>query len=285
MGIAGIDSILQTHAPQKLHWKSVAYANETHGSVFFKCVYDGLKFSYDGYNTLIQLYPINGVVLTGKPLHIFAAHDSTTNIRYVIGDSEPTSTSPRLHRETIISDPTQLKIRFFSPHGTYDRDIDVNFKNGTVLPAIQKPKKVKAGGMRYSYYEGAWNKLPDFNSLKPKVSGAFNQNFDISGLPQVSNFACLIKGFLEIEEEGYYTFILSSDDGAKLYIGNELLIDNDGLHDAQQYPSYVVPLKKGFYPIRLEYFQKEGGLSLALYYMTPSTITPVKIPNERMYYE
>ena len=37
------------------------------------------------------------------------------------------------------------------------------------------------------------------------------------------------------------------------------IINNDGLHGNDWYKSYCVPLQKGFYPVRLEYFQGEGG--------------------------
>ena len=57
------------------------------------------------------------------------------------------------------------------------------------------------------------------------------------------------------------TFLeLNSDDGAKLYLGDKLILNNDGLHDASGTKSFVLPLQKGFYPVRLEYFPEGGRL-------------------------
>ncbi|MGZ4000175.1 MAG: PA14 domain-containing protein, partial [Mucilaginibacter sp.] len=90
------------------------------------------------------------------------------------------------------------------------------------------------------------------------------------------------------KEDGYYIFGMSSDDGSRLYISNQLLLDDDGLHDNSANKSYILPLRKGFYPIRLEYFQKDGGSSLRLIYLTPSMLntthpSPMAIPRELQY--
>ena len=99
------------------------------------------------------------------------------------------------------------------------------------------------------------------------------------------NFACLFEGNLEIEEDGYYIFVLSSDDGAKLYLDDKLLIDLDGLHGMGNGNTYIVPLEKGFYPIRVAYFQGEGGAGLNLLYLTPNTMRPKPIPLELQYHK
>tara|TARA_R110001606_G_scaffold103163_6_gene225880 strand:+ start:6938 stop:7747 length:810 start_codon:yes stop_codon:yes gene_type:complete len=46
MGIAKFESILTLKAPKNLYWKIETYPNETHFSVIWKGIYDGLKFTY-----------------------------------------------------------------------------------------------------------------------------------------------------------------------------------------------------------------------------------------------
>ncbi|MDX9947587.1 MAG: alpha/beta hydrolase-fold protein [Bacteroidales bacterium] len=48
-GIDRLDSVLRDKAPASLHWKMVTYPNETHNSVRLKAMYDGIKYSYSGY--------------------------------------------------------------------------------------------------------------------------------------------------------------------------------------------------------------------------------------------
>jgi hypothetical protein len=81
-----------------------------------------------------------------------------------------------------------------------------------------------------------------------------------------------------VDETGYYLFGLSSDDGAKLYINNKLIINNDGQHGSDDARSYMALLQKGFYPIRVEYFQKDGDKALKVVYLKPSAMDS-KSPN------
>jgi len=94
----------------------------------------------------------------------------------------------------------------------------------------------------------------------------------------------VIDGYLEIKEEGNYIFALTSDDGSKMYLGNQSIINLDGLHGSID-GSYVVTLEKGFYPVRIEYFQKGGGTNLELMYVPPSVKEPrpTQLPFEMQY--
>jgi len=93
-----------------------------------------------------------------------------------------------------------------------------------------------------------------------------------------------MEGYIEIQKEGYYIFLLDSDDGAKLFLGKNLLIDYDGLHGNGKPKTYLVPLEKGFYPVRLEYFQQGGGAQLVLQYVLPGEQQPQPIPFDRQYH-
>ena len=155
-----------------------------------------------------------------------------------------------------------------------------------MLPSLPKLKKAVPGGLKYSYYEGSWDSLPDFSKLKPVATGVADSTFSIQKLPAKVNFACLFEGYMEVVTDGYYIFGLASDDGAKLYLGDKLILNNDGLHSAESVKSFVLPLQKGFYPIRLEYFQKEGGSGLDLVYLAPDAKpeNPIKIPLKYQYH-
>jgi len=61
-------------------------------------------------------------------------------------------------------------------------------------------------------------------------------------------------------------------------LGNNLLIDYDGLHGGGNPKTYLVPLAKGFYPIRVELFQKAGGVLLELAYVIPGEDKPHPVP-------
>ena len=59
----------------------------------------------------------------------------------------------------------------------------------------------------------------------------------------------------------------------------EVIIDNDGVHPVVSVKSFVLPLKKGFYPVLVEYFQKDDNNSFQLLYFNPETMkNPKSIP-------
>jgi predicted alpha/beta superfamily hydrolase len=272
MGIASMDSIFKIKAPAGFIWKDQAYPDETHGSVRLKSLYDGLKFTYAGYGGKApQFHPMNGTVLKDKPFKVWF-FDDTSRTHYTIDGSEPTLVSSKMGREITLSGPAVLKLKQFSNRDRYDNAATGNFREG-ILPALTKVKGIKPGGFHYAYYEGQWDKLPDFKTLKPVKTGITDTSFNIDKFPRQNNFALLIEGYMEVKEDGYYLFGLDSDDGSKLFVSNQLVIDYDGLHGGNDGKSYLLPLQKGFYPIRLEYFQKDGGRKLELRYLTP----PIKI--------
>jgi len=284
--IGRLDSLLQVKAPKNLHWKAVTYPDETHNSVRLKAMYDGIKFVYSGYsNGSINFHPMNGILLKDKPIKIFL-NGSYSELRYTVDGREPDRASPKADQNIIITGPAQLVVKSFSMTGKYDKTMKGDFPLGEALHSVAKPEKTNSGGLKYSYYEGSWEKLPDFKDLKPVKTGVADSAFSVNGLPNKANFACLFKGYFEIVKNGYYIFALISKDGSRLFLGDKLIIDNDGVHSTANAQSFVLPLEKGFYPVRIEYFQKNENGVFQLIYLDPETMNnPTGIPFGYQYYE
>ncbi|HBG26787.1 MAG: hypothetical protein A2Y10_05495 [Planctomycetes bacterium GWF2_41_51] len=122
-------------------------------------------------------------------------------------------------------------------------------------------------GLNYEYYEGAWNSLPDFNSLIPVAQGKAN-NFDIALRQRDENYALRFIGFIEVPATGSYTFYTNSDDGSKLYIDENLVVDNDGLHGMQE-RSGNINLTAGKHQITVTFFEKDGSEELLVSFSGP----------------
>lgn len=107
------------------------------------------------------------------------------------------------------------------------------------------------------------NKLPDFEKLKPVgtiYTSALNipsQDFR-QGFPGVSKrsewFAIDYTGRFWIDKPGMYSFMLTSDDGARLYIDDKLIVDNDGVHPPVDRTGSI-EMTGGVHGIRVSYFQ------------------------------
>ena len=78
-----------------------------------------------------------------------------------------------------------------------------------------------------------------------------------------SPYSIEYSGFINAPAERDYKFSLTSDDGSRFWIGNTLLIDNDGLHGNQK-KERSIKLKAGRHRFRVEFFQLFGGSTLAL---------------------
>jgi predicted alpha/beta superfamily hydrolase len=285
VGIAKMDSVLKALAPKGLRWKTSVYPNETHMSVRFKGIYDGLKYTYEGYNSkkLVEFHPMNGSLLEGKPAPIFL-NGSFPNVYYTTDGSEPDTLSKRAPQMIEITGPATLTVKWLGENKKYITTSKGNFELSKVWSALQNVKNIKVGGLHYLYYEGKWEKLPDFTKLKANKTGIADSSFSLDKLPAKSNFGCVFEGYLKIDIEGYYCFALCSSDGSKFFINGCEIINNDGLHGNDYYKSYVVPLQKGFYPVRFEYFQNEGNRYLDCIYLLPNNHETVNLTFKMMYF-
>ena len=103
-----------------------------------------------------------------------------------------------------------------------------------------------------------WNAPAVFEGIIPQIVAGDD---DLKDLPD--NFAIQITGYLKIPKDNNYTFRLRSDDGSKLFIDGNEIIDHDGLHGASAMDGEIA-LSKGYHPFRVEFFQGGGGKSLRL---------------------
>jgi cytochrome c len=110
------------------------------------------------------------------------------------------------------------------------------------------------------------NSLGDVNFNKQaayqgRIGNILVTNSEFKGLE--ANFALRYQGYLNIPKDNNYVFRLRSDDGSKLYIGNQLIIDHDGLHGATKKDGEI-SLQEGWHPIRVDFFQGAGGKYISL---------------------
>ena len=122
-------------------------------------------------------------------------------------------------------------------------------------------------GLHWDQYNGTWNKLPDFSTLKPDSSGIATQiRADVTGRQE--NYGDVFTGYINIPRDGVYTFHLGSDDGSRLLIGGQLLVNDDYSHGMNDVAA-AISLKAGLHPLRIEYFQLGGPFGLSVIWSGP----------------
>jgi hypothetical protein len=132
------------------------------------------------------------------------------------------------------------------------------------------PPPPPGDALNYAYYTGSWTALPDFSALTPARTGTVG-GFDLSPRTQDDNFGFVFTGYLALPTEGSYTFFTTSDDGSRLLIDGMEVVNNDGLHGAQE-RSGSLTLAAGEHAIEVAYFEAAGGQSLAVSYEGPGIL-------------
>jgi hypothetical protein len=113
------------------------------------------------------------------------------------------------------------------------------------------------GAINRAMYTGSWDVLPDFSTLLPVSKEIVTSIHALEG----EYFAYVFSGLLYVSSDDMFMFALSSDDGSRLLVGNDVVIDNDGLHGAQEKRN-AIALAKGWHDFQVEWFNKAGGGSL-----------------------
>ncbi len=141
------------------------------------------------------------------------------------------------------------------------------------------------------------HRMPDFKRLKPVYTFAtanldvptrdFTQGFPTPHKQNVfENFAIQFSAKLAVNSSGVYEFTLVSDDGSKLYINNNLVVNNDGVHGTRSRKG-TKRLTAGFHDVEIHYFQgPRFSIALQWFYKPPNQarrIVPPQVifhPNE-----
>ncbi|MEV5333785.1 family 16 glycoside hydrolase [Streptomyces werraensis] len=118
---------------------------------------------------------------------------------------------------------------------------------------------------------------PNVDRLAPVVD--FSSTDDFGGF--ADNFVSQVTGNVHVPAAGAYTFRLTSDDGSRLLIDDQVVIDHDGLHGAEPKDG-TVELTEGMHALRIDHFERGGGQQLTLAWRPPGADAFTTVPNEAL---
>jgi mono/diheme cytochrome c family protein len=188
----------------------------------------------------------------------FACHgsrkDGAENPAGVIplGKVEKKYTIPSL--TAFLKDPLHVRPGGRMPSFNLDdkkaRDLACYFLKDLKLPAAVK----------YEYYEVSWQDFGDFGKLKPKTTGE-SEDFGVNVRQRNDQFALRFTAFVHIPKDGKYRFHLGSDDGSRMTVAGQEIINVGGVHPHQT-KSGKIDLTMGAHEVVVEYFEAGGDESL-----------------------
>lgn len=211
-------------------------------------------------------------------MKVMLGNENSATIRYTLDGSTPTAQSDAYTGNLSIARTATLKARLFENglaiSGTATQQLTKVTMQSGINVSNAKP------GVVYEYFEGNWNQLPNFSTLKPLKKG-YIQTFDFGPRAEEEQFAFEYYGYISVPENGAYRFYTTSDDGSQLFINDKLVVDNDGLHGMVEKDG-LTALEKGFHKIRVTFFEKGGGDGLIVAWKGPN-ILKNEIPAEVLF--
>ncbi len=194
-----------------------------------------------------------------------AAERPDVELRYTVDGTPPTAASSRVAGPLQLTRTTTVQARVFRDGQPVSDAGAATFTQVTPRPAVECGEMTN--GLRYAYFEGDWERLPDFGALEPVARGNV-ADFDLTPRRINERYGLRYTGFIRVPSAGVYRFFVTSDDGSRLYIGDELVVDHDGLHSAGQRAGQLA-LAAGLHPICVDFFQRTGDVALEVAYAGP----------------
>ena len=178
-------------------------------------------------------------------------------IRYSLDGTPPSSGSTLYTEPFTIDASTTVKAAAFTKKGVRSRISSREYERVSLQPAT--PVAHPMPGLSYKYYEGRWRKMPSFTQLNPVKEGVAGK-IGIEGITDSDDHLGFeFEGYVAVPESGIYTIHTESDDGSRLYINGELVVERAGTHGRTRMGQ--VALEKGYHRIRVEFFENGGMFS------------------------
>ena len=216
---------------------------------------------------------LNEYVFTDEGKLSIAKPMPNLTIRYTTDGLPPTIVSQELPAPLTISKSELVKVAAFTPAGTRGDIYSLNYTQQQMLGPVKiAPPKP---GLACSYYKAYFKETALMKNAK--VDSTFvTDKIEVPSTVKAPSFGITYKGYIDVPVDGIYSFYLTCDDGGVLRIGNNVTVNNDGNHSAQE-RSGQIALKMGVHPFNLDFIEGGGGFKLLLKYSLNGS-EPKEIP-------
>jgi len=214
----------------------------------------------------------NDLDLAGLDLFIDSA-DATSALGAMISISS--GTGPEGRDELVYTAPSAVfgedTFQYIISNGdfTAEATVRIDVLDPSSFRAPENPAFTQPGIDVDYYVYTSGDVLPDFDLLDPYASDVVSSidfasssgEFVTSG--RADDVGAVFTGFIDIPQTGVYTLFTNSDDGSKLYLGEDEIVNNDGLHPMVEIGTEVA-LQAGTHKLRVEFFERGGGAGLIM---------------------
>lgn len=150
-----------------------------------------------------------------------------------------------------------LKTIVITPSGKRSAITTAWMSNLDPLPATSVSSTLKAG-LNYYFIPGNFESTLELDPLKASEKGVAAAINLTSAKSKGRSYGLIFNGYIQIPEDGLYTFTSFSDDGSRIIIDDQTIVNNDDKH-ARFSLAGDVRLLKGLHKIEVRYFQVGGS--------------------------
>jgi hexosaminidase len=205
-----------------------------------------------------------------------------SEIYYNTDGSEPDEKS-KLYKGSMTLEPDKeiiLKSVTVMPGGRKSAVMTGIFRQAELKEALQIDTSKLDRGLRFSLYKGEFNSVEEMGE-KADSAGSVSTVMIPAGAP-AANFGLVMDGYIMVPADGVYTFYTGSDDGVRVSIDGELIVDGDKVHHGITNEGRAA-LRAGLHPITVRYFQRLYRQSLGVSWEGPETARQT-VPPETLFY-
>ena len=121
-------------------------------------------------------------------------------------------------------------------------------------------------GLNATYYNNIQGSGSPILTVRDRVINLWRM---LSVFPKITeNYSIQWRGVIFIPVSGEYQFATRSDDGSKLALDDQLVVDNGGFHGSQERTG-CMHLEPGFHALKIFYWQGQGAADFRAYWTQP----------------
>ncbi|MHC5056940.1 MAG: PA14 domain-containing protein [Planctomycetota bacterium] len=195
-----------------------------------------------------------------------------TVLRYTLDGAEPGAGSPRFGGPITLDRTTTLRLRAFGADGATYSEYKATYAATDLNPAVE-PGGLRPG-LRYSLYELGErpSSLPDFAKLTATKTGVappklLGGGIDVTAIAggRRDRFALHLSGYVKIPRDHVYNFHIRGDDGARLVVDGERVVELDTHCVKDPWESEGdIGLRKGHHRVDVYYYQDNNRRKLLI---------------------
>lgn len=178
-------------------------------------------------------------------------------VRYTDDGTIPFSDSPVYDEPVTVSKNSVLCFRPFTSKGMPGEVYKAEYRQMDMMAPEKTGFEGLAPGLKVDWYDYRGESCDSITTV------SFNASYVTEGIyiPQevAGNIGLVFTGYINIPEDGVYSFYTYSDDGSYIRINGDMIVNNNGPHSRVE-RSGQAALKKGLHKIEARYFDHSGGI-------------------------